>query len=70
MVYVGLDVSGKSLVGYAVNERKQRVWMGEQPATRGLWALVRLPVSAPLRLILETFMTSIATLVTAEQQLT
>jgi transposase len=32
--------------------------------------LVRLPVSAPLRLIVETFMTSIAALVAAEQQLT
>ena len=32
MVYVGLDVSGKSLVAYAVNERKQRVFEGEQPA--------------------------------------
>ena len=42
MVYVGLDVSGKSLVAYAVNERKQRVFEGEQPASRvGLRALVR-----------------------------
>jgi hypothetical protein len=42
MVYVGLDVSGKSLVGYAVNERKQPVFTGEQPATRaGLRALLR-----------------------------
>jgi hypothetical protein len=42
MVYVGLDVSGKSLVAYAVNERKQRVHAGEQPATRaGLRALLR-----------------------------
>jgi transposase len=42
MVYVGLDVSGKSLVAYAVNERKQRVFTGEQPAPRaGLRALVR-----------------------------
>ena len=42
MVYVGLDVSGKSLVTYAVNERKQRVSAGEQPATRaGLRAMVR-----------------------------
>ncbi|MDC8446945.1 MAG: IS110 family transposase [Nitrospira sp.] len=42
MVYVGLDVSGKSLVAYAVNERKQRVFEGEQPATRArLRALVR-----------------------------
>ncbi len=42
MVYVGLDVSGKSLVVYAVNERKQRVFEGEQPATRaGLRALLR-----------------------------
>lgn len=42
MVYVGLDVSGKSLVAYAVNERKQRVFEGEQPASRvGLAALVR-----------------------------
>lgn len=42
MVYVGLDVSGKSLVVYAVNERKQRVFEGEQPASRaGLRALLR-----------------------------
>jgi transposase len=42
MVYVGLDVSGKSLVGYAVNERKRCVYKGEQPASRvGLRALVR-----------------------------
>lgn len=42
MVYVGLNVSGKSLVAYAVNERKQRVFLGEQPATRaGLWEPVR-----------------------------
>jgi transposase len=42
MVYVGLDVRGKSLVAYAVNERKQRVFTGEQPASRvGLRALVR-----------------------------
>lgn len=42
MVYVGLDVSGKSLVAYAVNERQQRVFEGEQPASRvGLRALVR-----------------------------
>lgn len=42
MVYVGLDVSDKSLVAYAVNERKQRVFEGEQPASRvGLRALVR-----------------------------
>jgi transposase len=36
------------------------------------WAakLARLPVSAPLRLIIETFMTSIEALVAAEQQLT
>lgn len=41
MLYVGLDVSGKSLVVYAVNERKQRVFEGEQPATRaGLRALL------------------------------
>jgi len=41
MIYVGLDVSGKSLVAYAVNERKQ--WMGESEgaATRaGLRALL------------------------------
>jgi transposase len=42
MVYVGLDVSGKSLVVYAVNERKQRVYAGEQPASRaGLRTLLR-----------------------------
>jgi transposase len=43
MLYVGLDVSGKSLVAYAVNERKQRVFAGEQPASRaGLRTLLRL----------------------------
>ncbi|WP_447973696.1 IS110 family transposase [Nitrospira sp. Kam-Ns4a] len=42
MVYIGLDVSGKSLVAYGVNERKQRVFEGEQPASRvGLRALLR-----------------------------
>lgn len=42
MLYVGLDVSGKSLVAYAVNERKQRVFEGEQPASRvGLRTLLR-----------------------------
>jgi hypothetical protein len=42
MVDVGLDVSGKSLVAYAVNERKQRVFEGAQPATRaGLRTLMR-----------------------------
>jgi transposase len=42
MVYVGLDVSGKSLVAYAVNERKQRVFAGEHPASRaGLRTLLR-----------------------------
>lgn len=37
MVYVGLDVSGKSLVAYAVNERKQRVFEGERSASRAGW---------------------------------
>lgn len=42
MLYVGVDISGKSLVAGAVNERKQRVFEGEQPASRvGLRALVR-----------------------------
>jgi hypothetical protein len=42
MVDVGLEGSGKSLVAYAVNERKQRVYVGEQPATRaGLRTLLR-----------------------------
>ncbi len=42
MLSVGVDVSGKSLVAYVVNERKQRVFEGEQPASRaGLCALVR-----------------------------
>src|SRR5574341_1762029 len=41
MVYVGLDVSGKSLVAYAVNERKQCVFEGERPASRaGVRALL------------------------------
>jgi len=41
-LYVGLDVSGKSLVAYAVNERKRRVFEGEGPASRaGLRALMR-----------------------------
>ncbi|MER3422380.1 MAG: hypothetical protein C4293_03275, partial [Nitrospiraceae bacterium] len=42
MGYVGLDVSGKSLVASAVNERKQRVYAGEHPASRaGLRAWLR-----------------------------
>jgi transposase len=42
MIYIGLDVSGKSLVAYAVNERKQRVFEGERPASRaGLRALMQ-----------------------------
>ena len=42
MLYVGLDISGKSLVAYAVTERKQRVFEGEQPTTRaGLRTLMR-----------------------------
>ncbi|WP_447973854.1 IS110 family transposase [Nitrospira sp. Kam-Ns4a] len=42
MLSVGLDVSGKRLVAYAVTERKQRVFEGEQPASRvGLRALLR-----------------------------
>jgi len=42
MMYVGLDVSGKSVVGYAVNERKRCVCEGERPASRaGLRALLQ-----------------------------
>ncbi|GIW55153.1 MAG: hypothetical protein KatS3mg082_1557 [Nitrospiraceae bacterium] len=42
MVDVGWDVSGKSLVASAVNERKPRVFEGEQPASRvGLRTLMR-----------------------------
>lgn len=42
MVYVGVDVSGTSLVAYAVTERKQRVFAGEQPVSRaGLRTLLR-----------------------------
>jgi hypothetical protein len=42
MVYVGLDGRGKSLVASAVNERQQRVFAGEHPASRaGLRALLR-----------------------------
>lgn len=33
MVYVGMDVSSKSFVVHAVNERKQVVWRGEVAAT-------------------------------------
>lgn len=33
MRYVGLDVSGKSLVAYAVTMRKQRVFEGERSAS-------------------------------------
>jgi hypothetical protein len=51
MVYVGLDVRGKSLVAYAINKRKQRVFEGEQPATRaGLRALLR-QVGADAKLV-------------------
>ncbi len=54
MVYVGLDVSGKSLVAYAVNGRKQRVFEGEQPASRaGLRALVRQIRPGPTLVVLE-----------------
>lgn len=42
MVYVGLDVSGKSLVVYAVNERKRCVYEGTGVPTRaGLRTLVQ-----------------------------
>jgi transposase len=42
MIYVGLDVSGKSIVAYAVTERKRCVFEGEQPASRaGLRTLLR-----------------------------
>jgi transposase len=42
MVYVGLDVSGKSLVVYAINERKRCVYEGSGVPTRaGLRTLVR-----------------------------
>ncbi len=42
MLYVGLDVSGKSIVAYAVNERKRKVFEGECPSTRaGLRALMK-----------------------------
>jgi transposase len=42
MVYVGLDVSGKSLVVYAVNERKRCVYEGTGGPTRaGLRTLLR-----------------------------
>jgi transposase len=48
MLYVGVDVSGKSLMVYAVNERKQRVYEGAHPASRaGLRALVRQVGSGP-----------------------
>ncbi|MCP9456431.1 MAG: hypothetical protein NNA18_10040 [Nitrospira sp.] len=40
MLDVGLEVSGKSLVAYAVHERTQRVFEGERPVSRaGLRAL-------------------------------
>ena len=42
MIYVGLDVSGKSIVAYAVTERKRCVFEGEGPSSRlGLRALLR-----------------------------
>ncbi|WP_447973579.1 hypothetical protein [Nitrospira sp. Kam-Ns4a] len=42
MLYVGLNISGKSLVAYAVTERKQRVYDGEVAPTRaGLRALMQ-----------------------------
>lgn len=41
-MYVGLDVSGKSVVASAVNERKRCVCEGEGPSSRaGLRTLVR-----------------------------
>lgn len=42
MIYVGLDVSGKSIVASAVNERKRCVFEGEGPSSRlGLRALLQ-----------------------------
>jgi hypothetical protein len=42
MLYVGLDVSGKSLVAYALTERKQRAFEWSGQATRaGLRALMQ-----------------------------
>ncbi|MCP9439908.1 MAG: hypothetical protein NHB36_08480, partial [Nitrospira sp.] len=51
MVSVGLDVSGKRLVGAAVNERKPRVFEGEPPATRAGLRALRRQVGAGARLI-------------------
>lgn len=51
MLYVGLDVSGKSIVAYAVNERKRCVFEGERASSRaGLRALVQ-QVGAGAKLI-------------------
>jgi chloramphenicol 3-O-phosphotransferase len=51
MIYVGLDVSGKSIVAYAVNERKRCVFEGERASSRaGLRALVQ-QVGAGAKLI-------------------
>lgn len=50
MIYVGLDVSGKSIVAYAVHERKRCLFEGEGASSRaGLRALVqRIGVGAKL----------------------
>ena len=42
MLYVGLDISGKSIVAYAVTERKRKVFEGECASRRvGLRALIK-----------------------------
>lgn len=51
MVYVGLDVSGKSLVVYAVNARKQRVFEEEQPTIRARLRALRRQVGVGAKLV-------------------
>ncbi|GIW54730.1 MAG: IS110 family transposase [Nitrospiraceae bacterium] len=48
MVYVGLDLSSKQIVAYAVNERKRCVYEGTGPASRaGLRAMVQAVGAGP-----------------------
>lgn len=54
MVYIGLDLGGKSLVVHAVNERKQRVFEGDGAASRaGLRALLQRSGPGPKLVVFE-----------------
>lgn len=54
MLYVGLDLSSKQIVGYAVNERKRCVYEGTGPASRaGLRAVVQAVGAGPKLVVCE-----------------